>query len=340
MNARDAALLLPAILMLAAGPAATAQEHTIKFATIAPDGTSWLTTMKEFDAAVRKESNGKMGFRIYAGGSQGEDKDFIRKMRLGQLQSAGITGVGLGDIAPKVRILDSPFLFQNTAEVDHVLNTFDAEFSKAFEENGYVLLGWAEVGFAHVFTNVPVKSGQDMKGVKMWMWEGDPVAEAAFKALELRPIPLSVIDVMTSLQTGLIDGAYASPYGAVALSWHTRVKYMMNPPLANAMGAVLITRKKWDALTPDLQEILKRNGRKYMALLTQRSREDNAKAIGTLAKNNVQVVDATSPQQLKEFAEVGRRARQSLVGKLYDQDLLTRVEKAVADFRAKGKAGK
>jgi len=203
-----------------------------------------------------------------------------------------------------------------------------------------VLLGWAEVGFAHVFTNVPVKSGQDMKGVKMWMWEGDPVAEAAFKALELRPIPLSVIDVMTSLQTGLIDGAYASPYGAVALSWHTRVKYMMNPPLANAMGAVLITRKKWDALTPDLQEILKRNGRKYMALLTQRSREDNAKAIGTLAKNNVQVVDATSPQQLKEFAEVGRRARQSLVGKLYDQDLLTRVEKAVADFRAKGKAGK
>lgn len=319
---------------------AIAQEKIIKFASIAPEGTSWLVTMKELDAAVRKETGGKVGFRIYAGGSQGEDKDFIRKMRLGQLHAAGITGVGLGEIAPKVRILDSPFLFQNTAEVDHVLAAFDAEFSRAFEENGYVLLGWAEVGFANVFTNKPVKAIADMKGVKMWMWEGDPVAEAAFKALDIRPIPLSVIDVMTSLQTGLIDGAYASPYGAVALSWHTRVKYMMNPPLANAMGAVVITKKMFDTLTPEQQEVVTRNGRKFMAELTRRSREDNAKALGTLTRNNVQTVDATSPGQLKEFAEIGRRARQSLVGKLYDQDLLTRVEKAVADFRAKGKPGK
>ncbi|MER3523523.1 MAG: ABC transporter substrate-binding protein [Ignavibacteria bacterium] len=312
---------------------AHAQQYLIKFASLAPEGSTWMNVLKEYDAAIRKESGGKLGFKIYAGGVQGEDRDVIRKMRLGQLHSAGLTGFGLGDIAPKVRILDSPFLFQSYEEVDHIYETFHDEFDKAFRDNGYVLLGWTEVGWVYVLTNTPVRTLADMNGVKMWMWEGDKVAEATLKALGISPIPLSVIDVLTSLQTGLINGAYTSPLAALVLQWHTRVKYMMNLPLADASGAVVMTKKKFDELPPDLQEILLRNGRKYMRELTLKSRKENADAIETMKRSGIRLVEVTSQEAIQQYIAAGKWARRSLVGTLYDQEFLDRVEKALQDFR-------
>jgi TRAP-type C4-dicarboxylate transport system substrate-binding protein len=281
-----------------------------------------------------------LGFKLYPGGVQGEDKDVIPKMRLGQLHSAGLTGFGLGKIAPKLRIMDGPFLFENYDEVDHVYSSLDAELNKALLDNGFVNLGWAEVGFVYVYSNTPVKSPADMKGVKMWMWEGDPIAEATFKSFEIQPIPLSVVDVLTSLQTGLINGAYISPLACVALQWNTRVKYMMNIPLADASGAVIVTKTMFDKIPADLQEILLRNGKKFMRELTLKSRKENSDAIQTLKKNGVQIVEASTPKAMQEYKAAGKRARQSLVGKLYDQQFLDRVENTVADFRAKNKTVK
>jgi TRAP-type C4-dicarboxylate transport system substrate-binding protein len=169
----------------------------------------------------------------------------------------------------------------------------------------------------------------------MWLWEGDPIAEAAFKALGVNPIPLSIVDVLTSLQTGLINAAYSSPLAAVGLQWHTRVKYMMDLALADASGAVVMSKKKYDSLPPDLQEILLRNGRSSMAQLTKKSREENAQAIETLKKNGVQIIGGGTPAERKQYAQIGKNARTALAGSLYSKDLLDRVEKALADFRAK-----
>jgi TRAP-type C4-dicarboxylate transport system substrate-binding protein len=216
----------------------------------------------------------------------------------------------------------------------------DTRFDEEIRKNDYVLLGWAEVGFVYVYTNQPVRTVADMNGVKMWMWEGDAIAEAAFRALGINPTPLSVVDVLTSLQTGLINGAYTSPLAALALQWNTRVKYMMGVPLADAAGAVVLSKKMFDKIPPDLQEILLRNGRKFMAELTQKSRQENANAIQSMKKNGLQIVDVTSAKTLQEFQAVGKKARQSLVGRLYDQAWLDGVEKIVADFRAKKGSGK
>ncbi|MBP1655116.1 MAG: TRAP-type C4-dicarboxylate transport system, substrate-binding protein, partial [Bacteroidetes bacterium] len=172
------------------------------------------------------------------------------------------------------------------------------------------------------------------------MWEGAPIAEAAFRALGVNPIPLSVVDVLTSLQTGLINGAYTSPLAALVLQWNTRVKYMTTLPLADASGAVVVSKKKFDTLPADLQEILVRNGKKFMAELTVKSRVENAAAIETLKKNGIQIVEIKDPKQLQEYAAIGKAARQSLVKKLYDQAYLDRVEKTVADFRATKEKGK
>jgi TRAP-type C4-dicarboxylate transport system substrate-binding protein len=324
-------LLLASLVLVTPG---NAQQYTIKFATLATEGTTWMNVMNAYDQEVRKESGGRLGFKIYAGGVQGEDKDMMRKVRLGQLQAVGVTGVGIGEISSRLRILDAPFLFQNYAEVDHLHQVMDPEFDKEFTDNGFVLLGWAEVGFVYVLTNKPVKDVADMNGVKMWTWEGDPIAEAAFRALGINPIPLSVVDVLTSLQTGLINGAYTSPLAALAMQWNTRVRYMMGVPLADASGAVVVSKKAYDRLPPDLQEILLRDGRKYMADLTQKSREENARAIETMKKNGLQVIPVTSQATLREFQQMGKQARQSLVGKLYDQAWLDKIEKIVSDFRA------
>lgn len=311
---------------------ATAQEFTVKFATIAPDGSTWMNVMREYDAAVRKESGGRLGFKIYPGGVQGDEKTVLRKIRVGQLHSGGFTGVGMGEIAPEVRILDSPFLVRNENEIDMLYKEFGTEFDQAFARGGYVVLGWAEVGFVHVFTSSPIRKSEDLKGIKMWTWEGDPIAETAFRTLGINPIPLSFVDVMTSLQTGLINAFYTTPYAAIALQWYSRVKYMVDVPLADAAGAVLISKKLYDQLPPDLQEILLRNGHLYISKLTQLSRNDNREAVKELTKRGITVLTANE-KDLQDYIDVGNRSRRMLIGKLYSEDLLNRVEKALADYR-------
>jgi TRAP-type transport system periplasmic protein len=315
---------------------ASAQEFTIKFATLAPEGSAWITVMKEYDQAIRKESGGRLGFKIYAGGVAGDEKDVIRKIRLGQFQSAGITGVGIGEIAKSARILDAPFLFKNHDEVDYVVDQYDGELRKEFENGGYVLLGWAEVGFVYVFTNTPITKVEDMRSVKMWQWEGDPVAEATFKAFGINPIPLSITDVLTSLQTGLINGMYTSPLAGVSLQWCTATKYMLDYPLTNASGAVVIAKRDFDKMPPDIQEILLRNGKQLMRKLTELSRIDNTKSLDVLKKSKI-IFTKPDANEIGRYEEIGKNARRLMVGKLYSEDLLNRVEKSVAGFRAKEK---
>jgi TRAP-type C4-dicarboxylate transport system substrate-binding protein len=123
-------------LLFLASLTVCAQEYTIKFATLAPEGSTWIKVMKEYDAAIRKESGGRMGFKIYPGSVQGDEKSVLRKIRVGQLHSGGFTGVGMGEIAPKVRILDSPFLVRNDDEADMLYREYGKELEQAFEEGG------------------------------------------------------------------------------------------------------------------------------------------------------------------------------------------------------------
>jgi TRAP-type C4-dicarboxylate transport system substrate-binding protein len=316
-----------------------AQQYVIKFATLAPDGSTWLKVMRDYDKAVREQSGGRVGFKLYPGGVAGDEKDVIRKIRLGQYHSGGFTGVGIGEIAKKARILDAPFLFKNYDEADYTTNKFDKEFEQAIEEGGFVLLGWAEVGFVYVYADRPVASPADLTHVKMWMWEGDPIAQAAFQAIGVSPIQLSITDVMTSLQTGMINAVYTAPYPLVALQWFTRVKYMLGEPLADSQGAVLISKKMFDSLPKDIQDILVTNGRKFFRQLTLASRDENAKAIETLKQKGMQVI-MPSKQVADQFESTGKKARQLLVGKLFSQQFLDEVEGALNAYRQSHGTGK
>ncbi|MCG2725518.1 MAG: TRAP transporter substrate-binding protein DctP [Elusimicrobia bacterium] len=308
---------------------------TIKFATLAPEGTSWLKTMREFFKEVGEKTENRIKFKVYSGGIAGDEKDVIRKIRIGQLHSGAFTGVGIGIIAPPIRIFDMPFLFRNANEVDFVLDKFDKEFRQTFEENGYVLLGWSEVGVINIMTNTPIKKPEDLSDVKMWLWEGDPVANATFKAMKINPIPLSITDVMTSLETGMIDGIYASPLSAIALQWFTKMKYALSLPITNASGAVLISKKAFNKLSEQDREIMLKAGEKYFRKLTLLSRKDNEKSISTLKKHKIIFTDPASKETVKIFEDMGKEARNSLAGKLYSEDLMKEVENAIKQYRNK-----
>jgi TRAP-type C4-dicarboxylate transport system substrate-binding protein len=308
------------------------QQYIIKFASIAPDGSTWMNVMKEYDAAIRKESGGRLGFRMYPSGVQGDEKTVIRKIGVGQLHAAGFTGVGLGEIASKERILDTPFLIRSSEEADNLYQVFDQELQQAFVAGGYVLLGWSEVGFVYVFSNSPIKKVDDIKQLKMWVWDGDPVAETAFRALDLKPIPLSFDNVRTSLQTGLVNAFYTTPYAAIALQWYTQAKFMADYPLTCSSGAVLLSKKYYDTMPKDLQEILIRNGRIYMKKLTEAGRLDNKNSLTELKKRGITFTEAKD-KEVQEYMAAGLRARRMLVGKMYDENFMNRVEKAAEDFR-------
>lgn len=307
-------------------------SQQIKFATVAPEGSTYLKVLREYATEVESLTGGKVRFKIYPNQVQGDEKDVLRKMQFGQLHSAGFTGVGLGEIVPEVRVMELPMLFRSYEEVDLIKGLLYEEFSRKFEEKGFVILGWADVGFAYVFAQKPILTLEDLRGTKMWMWEGDPVAEATFQALKVSAIPLSLVDVLTSLQTNLIEAVYVPPLPCVSLQWHTRIKTMMDVPLANVSGAVLISKSRFEKLSPDHQKILLEKGREHMTRLVQLGREDNQKAIELMRENGVQLVHVPE-ENLTAFYAAAREAHKTLIGKLYSKELLDRVYKALNEFR-------
>lgn len=309
------------------------QKYTIKLATLAPEDSGWMNIMRKIDRDVRRLTDGEVGFRIYAGGVLGDERDVLRKIRIGQLHAAGFTGVGMGDIAPDVRVLDTPFLVQNYEEADFIYQKFDDYFTERFSQNGYELLGWTEIGFIYVFTKKPVSDLDDLKKMRMWVWQGDSVAEASFRAFGLNSIPLSIIDVMTALQTNMVDGVYSTPLAIIVLQWFTKVKYMMKIPIASTRGAVLVSSKKFQSLPVHHRKTLKSVMSEYLAQLTQITRQQNLEAIGALQKNGVEVLPAPDSNTLQTYYELGASVRQNLVGKFYSQDTLNQIELALKTFR-------
>jgi len=323
-------LVLATMGFLLLGPgsgvsSAADKKIRIKFATLAPEGSSWMKEMRRLADDVAKKTDGRVSFKFYPGGVSGDERDVIRKIRVGQIHAAGFTGVGLGQILPEVRVLDLPFLFETDEEIQHVYEKMNDYFSDKFEEKGYVLLGWVPVGWVHFFSTRKIHSVADIKKTKPWMWEGDPLVQETYEALGVNPVPLSITDVLMSLQTGLLDTIYASPQGALAFQWFTKVKYMSKLRMGYATGAVLISKKKFNSLPDDCKPILKKLSEKYLKQLVQTIQKDNALSIEIMQDNGVHLTEMPGENVIKEFHQAGAVARKNLVGKLFSPKLLETV---------------
>ena len=313
-----------------------AQTKEIKLATIAPAGSSWDNITTRMNEVLKARSGGKLAFRVYPGGTQGDEKDVIRKMRIGQIHAGGFTGNGLGMVSPAFRVLEIPFLYKSAEDIDYVEEKMRPEMEALFLKGNppVVLLGWAEAGSIYIYSNRPVRSLKDLQGMKVWQWEGDPLAAETFKNLGVTPIPLAVTDVMTALSTNMIEAAYAPPLGALALQWVSKVKYMTDLSVTSSLGGLVMLKSEYDKLSPDQQKILKEVTTKYCREIVTQTRRDNLQSIEEIKRLGIQVITPET-KDTDEFIAAAKKTWVNLVGKLYSQDQLNRVQALVAESQGK-----
>ncbi|MBN2279972.1 MAG: TRAP transporter substrate-binding protein DctP [Candidatus Marinimicrobia bacterium] len=310
-----------------------ANETIIKMATIAPEGTSWMKEMHAFEDRITELTDGKIKFKTYAGGVMGGEIDMLRKMRYGQVDAAAFTGVGLGEILPEVRVLELPFMFQNSEEVDFVFNALLSDFQQKFLEKGFYFVSWAETGFVYLFTQTQVQNARDLQNTKMWLWKDDPLAREVFDVMDIPAVPLDVTDVYTSLQANLVNGFYISPYACIAMQWFTKAEFMLNYPLTHSLGGVLMTRKKMESLPKELQSILIEETQKGIRQIVLQTREENAKSMDILQQNGIKLVDPENESVISQFKQAGDETALALVGKLYPQETLNKVKSLLDEYR-------
>lgn len=309
-----------------ASHADAAPQVVIRYATLAPAQSAFGKILKAWGRSLEKETEGRVGFRFYGGGSQGDERDVIRKMRIGQIDSAGMTTVGLGIVVRPVLVLAAPGVIETYEELGRVRKAMDARFEAMFEEAGFVLLAWADAGRGRLMSTVPIARPDDLKEHRPWAWKDDPIFNEFLKVVGANPVRLGVGEVYPALQTGMVDVVPSSPIGAVALQWFTKLKYMSKDSFGIVVGASIITKEKFEQLSPEDQTTLVGTARRAAAALDRIVRKDDAAAYEAMIKRGTKITD-TSPYQA-EWEAAAQQTRERLIGRIYSKSLLAEVEAA------------
>lgn len=317
--------------------ATSAQGKTFKIATVVPDGTRWMEELKQGAEEIKRRSDGRVKFRFYPGGVMGNDKSVLRKIRIGQLHGGAITGGGLQNIYPDSQVYSLPLLFRSHEEVDYVRSRMDPPIIDKLYENGYVSFGLSEGGFAYLMSQYPLDSVDKLKKLKVWSPEGDPISRAAFEAIGISPVSLPLTDVLTGLQTGLIDTVAASPIGAIALQWHTKVDYLNRTPLMYLYGTMIVDRKDFERLSEQDQHIVREVMSGVFARLDRLNREDNEKAFQALKQQGIKFVSIDNASESEWVSAVKQATGDLIRDGVVSEEITQLIYGHLDDFRSRGR---
>jgi TRAP-type C4-dicarboxylate transport system substrate-binding protein len=280
-----------AAALAALGFGMTALAIDLKIATVAPDGSHWMQQMRAGAEQIHMRTGGRVAIKFYPGGVMGNDAQVLRKIRVGQLQGGAFTAGGLGERYGGLNLYGIPLLFNSLDEVDAARERLDAKLMAGLEQAGFVSFGFVEGGFANVLGNEPIRTVDDMRRKKVWVPEGDQISFLAMQKMGLSPVVLPVTDVLTGLQTGLIEITFASPVAALVLQWHTKVKYFTNVPVSYSMGVFAVEKDAFGRLSAEDQRTVREVMGETMGGLDREAREDNRRAYETLLRSGLQRVD-------------------------------------------------
>lgn len=308
---------------------------TIKIATLSPEGSIWMEKMREGADEVAQKTNNRVTIKYYPGGVMGDDKAVMRKIRIGQLHGGAMVAGSMVDFYKDNQIYALPLKFKSTDEIDFVRSHMDPIIIEGLEKSGFVTFGLAEGGFAYVMSNDPVHSIKELRHKKVWAPDNDTTIIEAVKAFGINPIPLSIADVRAGLQTGLIDTVATSPIGAIALQWHTQVKYLLDLPILYLYAVLVVDSKVFAQIAPEDQLIVRQALGRVFQELDRINRQDNIKAIEALKNSGIQFVKPTQ-EDLNEWYEVAKNVPDNLVksGKL-SKELVDKLEMLVSEYRTK-----
>ncbi len=330
-------ILFAAIAALSFWSTLAAQE--IKVASIAPDGSSWMRAMRDGAQRIRQGSNGRVDIKFYPGGVMGDDAQILRRIRIGQLNGGAFTASGLSDRYPALNLYGIPLLFRSLDEVDHVRSQLDSELISGLEKAGFVSFGFIEGGFAQLMSNEPIRTVDDMARRKVWSPDGDQIGFMALQAMGVSPVVLPVTDVLTALQTGLLDVVASSPVVALVLQWHTKVRYVTDLPVVYSMGTFAIDERTFSRLSAQDQALVRQVMTETVHELDRAAREDNKAALEVMYGTGIQEV-RVDPANVDGW----RRSIESMYPQLrqradIDAQFLDRLLAILSDYRdARGKS--
>lgn len=287
----------------------------IKLAVLVPEGTTWGNTLKKLSKEVETATGGEVNLKVYYGGVSGDEPDVLRKVRIGQLQGGIFTGKILGEIYGDVRVMELPFTFYNDQKkASQILTKLTPQFNQGLKAKGFVNLGFYEIGHVYVVSTKKISNLNELKGVKIWSWEGDPLVGALLESLQLVSVPLALPDVLSSLSTGIINAAYAPPLAILALQWQTKIKYLVDFPSGFSIGALLVSDKAWAKVKPDHQKKILEISQKYVKEANEKSVAESEAARQQLKKSGIEFVSFPEADY-KQAASV----RGQVISKLKDK---------------------
>jgi TRAP-type C4-dicarboxylate transport system substrate-binding protein len=320
------AFLLPGAVSVPQANAAS--PIIIRFASLAPPGSGFMKVMKAWNRSLKKETENRVELRFYSGGSQGDERDFIRKVRAGQMDAAGVTTTGLGMVARPVLVLTAPGLITEYDQLERARTELGERFAKLFKDAGFVMLAWGEAGKNRLFSMEEFTKPDDLKTLRPWAWKDDPVFAGYVNTIGANPVRVGVPEVYGGLQTRMLDTVPASALAAVALQWYTRLNYMAKENLGILVGGSLIKQEKFNELTEHDQKVLIDTSERAARANDTLARRDDDRAYASLVKRGMIEVDTSAHKA--EWDAVAKKTRESLAGRVYSKSLLEAVERAVA----------
>ena len=320
------------ICMVALG-ATPAFSQVIKLGTVAPEGSPWHEAMLEIAQKWKELSNGRVTLRIYAGGVVGDEKDMLRKIRIGQLHATALTSGTLMDIVPDIEAISFPMLVRTDGELDYVIEKLGPEFEARLAEKGFKVLIWSTVGWVRFFTKEPVITPDDMKKRKLFFWGSDTTYVELLKTTGFNPVPLAITDLLPSLQTGLVDSFAAPPIAALSFQWFAFAPHMTDLRWQPLPGTTIISMKQWNRIPPDLRPLLEGVAREVGTRFQKRIRKLEREAIAAM-KNHGLKVHAVPPAVKEEWRMLVRdKAHPVFVGSRFSKEIFDTVRSVLDEYR-------
>lgn len=293
-------MLISIVALLLSAPA---MAVTLKIATVTPNGSQWMTDMRASATEISERTEGRVVIKYYGGGVKGDDAKVLGQIRIRQLQGGAFPPSALAAQYADLNLYGMPLVFDSEAEAAFVRSRMDARIQQGLENAGFVSFGFATSGFANILSNTPVDSVEDLKGKRVWVPEGDDISYQSMEALSLNPVTLPLTDVLTGLQTGLIDIVAIPPIVALILQWHTKVKYITKLPLVYTYGFMAVDKKTFDKLNQDDQSVVREVMSATYRNFDKVNLVDNEKAYESLVKSGIEPValDVEAYDEVREL---------------------------------------
>lgn len=328
-----AALLLGSLLAINA----LAADKQLRIGTLATKNSLYHRQLMEVGEAWRTAQGAGAKYLVYPDGSQGGETDMVRRMRIGQLQGGLLSVVGLREIEPSIAALQNmPLMFRSWEEVDYVREKIRPAMEKKFLDKGFVVLAWGDAGWVRFFSKEPAFAPNDYKKMKFFAWGSETEQQEIMKSLGYTPVPLETGDILPAIQTGMINAVPSTPYFALATQIYNTAGNMLDLNWAPIVGALVISKKAWEEMSPEGQAALREAGQKAGAQMRAKARQEVDEAVEAMKKRGL-AVNKPNAEQMKEWNALADNLYPRIRGKLVPADTFDEVLGHLKAFRA-GKA--